>query len=481
MNLSEKANKLVELVGGKNNISSVVNCMTRVRFTLKNNELVKEDKIKEQDFVLGVHDEGDQYQIIVGPGHAAKIVEEINTSGILDAISKEDDTDWQENKKKFKKETPISGTLKKIGAIFLPMIPGFIAAGLFLGFANLIGNAAVSDALASGIPKEEAVYGAFYYFFQTMGMALYAYLVIFTGINTAKVFGGTEILGGIIGGFILSPTLTPLFSSIVTSDTFNILGHTIVTADFAASLPGKGGIFGVMFAVIFMSFVEKKVRKIMPGMLDLILTPLVTLAIAGIFTIIFMILAGFLTDGIGLVLNFLVNTNGIVSIISGALIAGFFLPLVTLGLHQGLTPIYLNEIATGGATYIFPIAAMAGAGQVGAAISIFIQVKKQKDKKMEKIISGAIVPGMLGVGEPLIYGVTLPLGKPFITAGLGAACGGAWIAFAHVGAIATGPSGLTAVPLILSEDIGQYIIGILIAYIAAFVFTQLMYKYHKQV
>lgn len=483
MNFSEKAKVVVELVGGSKNIIDVVNCMTRCRFILKNQDLIQEEKLKKEDFVLGVNQEGEQYQVIVGPGNAAKIVTEIKNLGLVgqkkenESNSSEAEEDWKNNKKKYKKNTAASATLKKVGEIFLPMIPGFIAAGLLLGFANLIGNSAISEALNQGLTKEEAIYGPIYYFLQTMGMALYGYLVIFTGINTARVFGGTEILGGIIGGFILSPTLTPLFLTIVTSETFNMFGNQINTADFAASLPGKGGIFGVMFAVMFMSYLEKKIRKVMPGMLDLILTPLITLILAGIATVIFMIFAGFLTDIIGIVLNFLVNTNGIVSVISGALIAGFFLPLVTLGLHQGLTPIYLNEIATNGATYIFPIAAMAGAGQVGAAISIFIQAKKIKKEKIQKVISGALVPGILGVGEPLIYGVTLPLGKPFITAGLGAAIGGAYISFAHVGAIATGPSGLTALPLILPEDILQYIIGILISYIAAFTFTTLMFKY----
>ncbi len=462
--MENRAKEIVELLGGQDNIISAVNCMTRGRFVVKNKTLIKVEELSDKDYVLGLNDAGDQYQIILGPGNAQKTITAINDLYSFDAEgnSESEDNNWQENKKKYKKETPISGLLKKIGEVFIPMIPGFIASGILLGIANIITN--VATASGADLP-------AIYYYFNALGMGLYSYLVIFTGINTARSFGGTEILGGIIGGLTVSASLAPMFLVLGFSDTM------------AETIAGRGGIFGVLFAVMFMSWFEKKIRKVIPGILDLILTPIITLLVTGIATIFgFMLLAGGLTQIINDVLNLLIGTSGILSLISGALIAGFFLPLVTFGLHQGFTPIYLNEIATNAthATYIFPIAAMSGAGQVGAALSIFRQARAQKDTKMQKIISGAIIPGFLGVGEPLIYGVTLPLGKPFITAGLGAACGGAFIAFAKVGAVATGPSGLTALPLIIPTDMLQYLIGLIIAYIFGFVFTTLFYKYEAK-
>lgn len=463
----QKAEIIVNLIGGKENIVDAFNCMTRCRFIVKDASKVNYDKLQDEKFVMGAQDSAGQVQVIVGPGVAQKVTDEIL---LMVSIDEEEKNNWQANKEQYKKNSKVSEFLKKIGQIFMPMIPGFIAAGLFLGFANILGNMAVSDAIAAGIPKEEAVYSTAYYYFQALGMALYAYLIIFTGINTAKAFGGTEILGGIIGGFILSPTLTPLILSIFESPTQGQI-------DFATGLPGDGGVFGAMFAVMFMSFIEKKIKKVMPGMLNLIATPFLTLLICGVSTIIFMVLAAQLTLIIGEILNVLVYSEGLLSIISGAVIAGTFLPLVTLGLHQGLTPIYVNEIATQGATYIFPIAAMAGAGQVGSSFAIWLQARKIKDVKMQEIIAGSIVPGILGVGEPLIYGVTLPLGKPFVTAGLGAAFGGAYIAWAHVGAVATGPSGLTALPLILPEDMLQFLIGLVISYVMAFIITTFFFKY----
>lgn len=456
MEKSKQAIYIVECIGGIENIVEVFNCMTRVRFILKDKSKIEMKKLEEVDFIIGIHDAGEQFQVIVGPGNAHKIstlIQEVD--GYQGQGDSNFENEWKENKQIYKKESTVSLFLKKIGEVFIPMIPGFIASGIFLGIANIIGNMNVGQELHS----------ATYYYFNTIGLALYGYLAVFTGINTARVFGGTEILGGIIGGITISSNLTPLFTA---------LGLEV----FGQTMPGKGGIFGVLFAVMFMSFIEKKLRKIVPGMLDLIVTPIITLIITSIFTIFFfMIAAGILTDIINVILTAMVGTSGILSVISGAIIAGFFLPLVTFGLHQGFTPIYLNEIQMNGATYIFPIAAMAGAGQVGAALSILKQSKKIGDTRMQKIITGAIIPGFLGVGEPLIYGVTLPLGKPFITAGLGAAAGGAFIAISHVGAVATGPSGLTALPLMLPDKMIYYLGGLVISYIFGFIFTQLFYNY----
>ncbi len=462
MNNNEKAKIIVTSLGGVDNIEKAFNCMTRGRFIIKDKSKINVEHLKAQDFILGLNDAGEQYQLILGPGNAQKIVTEINEE--YEFTKEEVENNWEENKKTYKKESKVSEILKKIGEVFIPMIPGFIASGILLGIANIILNVATANQMGA----EQVELPAVYYLLKMIGMALYGYLAVFTGINTAKSFGGTEILGGIIGGLTLSTDIPNLFLQ---------LGFDEVLAN---SMRAKGGIFGVLFAVIFMSWIEKKIRKVVPGMLDLIVTPIITLLLTAVATLFgFMLFAGYLTEVINMVLDFLIGQSGVFSMISGGIIAGFFLPLVTFGIHQGFTPIYINEIATNGATYIFPIAAMAGAGQVGAAIAIYFKAKKADDKRMQKIISGAIIPGFLGVGEPLIYGVTLPLGKPFITAGMGAALGGAFVAFAKVGAVATGPSGLTILPLIIPSDMLQYIIGLVVAYIGGFIFTNFLYDYKK--
>lgn len=186
-------------------------------------------------------------------------------------------------------------------------------------------------------------------------------------------------------------------------------------------LPGRGGLIGVLFAAIFIALVEKQVRKFIPQSLDIILTPTIALLITGIVTyIVFMPVGGFLSDAI---------TNGLLNVLDfGGVVAGFvlgaaFLPLVITGLHQGLTPVHLELINSIGDDPLLPILAMGGAGQVGAAFAIYMKTKKAS---LKRAIGGGLPSGMLGIGEPLIFGVTLPLGRPFLTACLGAGVGGAF-------------------------------------------------------
>lgn len=200
--------------------------------------------------------------------------------------------------------------------------------------------------------------------------------------------------------------------------------------------------------------------------MDVIVTPTVALLVTGIVTyIVFMPLGGFISDLI---------TKGLLSVLDlGGIVAGFvlgaaFLPLVVTGLHQGLTPVHLELINSIGDDPLLPILAMGGAGQVGAAFAIYAKTKK---KRLKRAIGGALPSGMLGIGEPLIFGVTLPLGRPFLTACLGAGVGGAFQAYFNIATVAVGVSGLPLTFLVHAHQIILYLVGLLIAYIAGFLFT----------
>ena len=178
-------------------------------------------------------------------------------------------------------------------------------------------------------------------------------------------------------------------------------------------------------------------------------------------------LAGFVSDGLVSVVNGVINIGGV---FSGFIIGAFFLPLVMLGLHHIFTPIHIEMINQSGATYLLPIAAMAGAGQVGAALALWVRCKK--NTTLRNAIKGALPVGFLGIGEPLIYGVTLPLGRPFFTACIGGGIGGAVIGgIGHIGATAIGPSGISLLPLISDHMYLGYIAGLIAAYIGGFLFT----------
>ncbi|HHW5330194.1 TPA: PTS transporter subunit EIIC [Staphylococcus aureus] len=462
------AERIIAAVGGMDNIDSVMNCMTRVRIKVLDENKVDDQELRHIDGVMGViHDE--RIQVVVGPGTVNKVANHMaELSGVKlgDRIpnnhndsEKMDYKSYAADKAKANKEAhkakqkngKLNKVLKSIANIFIPLIPAFIGAGLIGGIAAVLSNLMVAGYISGAWITQLITV------FNIIKDGMLAYLAIFTGINAAKEFGATPGLGGVIGGTTL---LT------------GIAGKNILMNVFTGEplQPGQGGIIGVIFAVWILSIVEKRLHKIVPNAIDIIVTPTIALLIVGLLTIfIFMPLAGFVSDSLVSVVNGIISIGGV---FSGFIIGASFLPLVMLGLHHIFTPIHIEMINQSGATYLLPIAAMAGAGQVGAALALWVRCKR--NTTLRNTLKGALPVGFLGIGEPLIYGVTLPLGRPFLTACIGGGIGGAVIGgIGHIGAKAIGPSGVSLLPLISDNMYLGYIAGLLAAYAGGFVCTYL--------
>ncbi|HCX2892495.1 TPA: PTS transporter subunit EIIC [Staphylococcus aureus] len=462
------AERIIAAVGGMDNIDSVMNCMTRVRIKVLDENKVDDQELRHIDGVMGViHDE--RIQVVVGPGTVNKVANHMaELSGVKlgDPIphnhndsEKMDYKSYAADKAKANKEAhkakqkngKLNKVLKSIANIFIPLIPAFIGAGLIGGIAAVLSNLMVAGYISGAWITQLITV------FNVIKDGMLAYLAIFTGINAAKEFGATPGLGGVIGGTTL---LT------------GIAGKNILMNVFTGEplQPGQGGIIGVIFAVWILSIVEKRLHKIVPNAIDIIVTPTIALLIVGLLTIfIFMPLAGFVSDSLVSVVNGIISIGGV---FSGFIIGASFLPLVMLGLHHIFTPIHIEMINQSGATYLLPIAAMAGAGQVGAALALWVRCKR--NTTLRNTLKAALPVGFLGIGEPLIYGVTLPLGRPFLTACIGGGIGGAVIGgIGHIGAKAIGPSGVSLLPLISDNMYLGYIAGLLAAYAGGFVCTYL--------
>ncbi len=466
MNNAELARTLVDLLGGKENVVKAANCMTRLRVTGRDKGQVQENEIKKTEGVLGLVTEGNNFQIVLGPGKVKKVTDIcIEELGLPKNV---DDSSWEANKEQIKsrqKQSKVRDFMKLISEIFVPMIPAIIAAGLFNGFGSLL-----SQLLADGM-----VSGNFFVMLQLilslLGSAFLGYFAIYTGIRAAEVFGATPAFGGILGGISIGANIVEISKMLGLYNEEVPLESVLTT--------GKGGIIGVIFGVWILSIIEKNIRKRVPDVLDLIVTPFISLLLSGVvFIFLIMPAAGFVSDGLVAVLTVIINSvNPVIRVISGFLLAALFLPMVLLGLHHGLIPIYAVQLEQMGGVSLFPVLAMGGAGQVGAAIAIYLMAKKVGNKRMKGIITGALPAGFLGVGEPLIYGVTLPMGKPFITAGIGAGFGGAYVMLTQVMANAWGPSGLVAIPLMQgTSGMLNYLIGLVIAYAGGFVVTKIFIK-----
>ncbi|HDR4465130.1 PTS transporter subunit EIIC [Bacillus cereus group sp. MYBK249-1] len=451
--------EILEAIGGSNNVLSYTNCMTRLRITPVNRDQINEEAVKKVNGVLGVVDD-ETYQIILGPGVVTKVAEQFSVvvaqgkeKSISSTTSSAEDLQAKGAKmkaeQKKKNNTPFKSFLRKIGNIFIPLIPAFVGAGLIAGIASILSNNITAGNLDSTTWQQYVT------IFNVIKNAIFSYLVIYVGINAAKEFGATPSLGGVIGGVTL---LTGVTSNLPINNIFN--GEPLS--------PGQGGVLGVLLAVWILSIVEKQLRKFVPDAVDIIVTPTIVLLIVGLITIfLIMPLAGFISNNLIGAINW-VLVHG--SVFSGFVLGAAFLPLVMLGLHQVLIPIHIEMINSTGATQLLPILSMAGAGQVGAAIALWVRCKK--NTALTNMIKGALPVGVLGIGEPLIYGVTLPLGRPFITACIGGGIGGAVIGLlGQVGAIAIGPSGMALVPLIANGAWLNYVIGLFAGYAAGFILT----------
>lgn len=466
LTLTELAKQIYAGAGGMGNVDSVVHCMTRVRMKVIDESLVDVAKLKAIPGVLGVV-EDEQLQVIIGPGKVNKVAQEMvdqagvklgekipGNPNVTTGLSGKDKVNEraQEMKKVQKskqKPSKIKSILKDISNIFVPMIPAFVGTGIVAGIAAVLTNLVTAGTI------DGASWQQYIDIMNILKNGMFSYLVIYTGINAAQVFGATPTLGGVIGAVVMLTGMNP------EAPLTNLFTGTPLAA-------GQGGIIGVIFAVWLLSIVEKKLHKIVPDAVDIIVTPTLSLIAIGLIEIfLIMPLAGFISDGMVGGINWVLSVGGA---FSGFVLGTLFLPMVMFGLHQILTPIHVQMIDETGRTLLLPILAMAGAGQVGAALALWVRCKK--DKELTEMIKGALPVGILGIGEPLIYGVTLPLGRPFITACIGGGIGGAVIGLiGNIGAIAIGPSGAALIPLISDGKWFGYVLGLLAAYAGGFLAT----------
>lgn len=456
MDVREVAKTLIDLVGSKSNVKANATCMTRLRISVVDQTKVDIESIKKVDGVLGVV-EGETVQVILGPGKVSKVGEEFaKLSGLnlgSDEMGAEELAKENKAKLKAKQQTPVHEFLQKIAKIFIPLIPGIIAAGLINGLTNVI-NVSTGGA-----------YNAFWWYqlIRTLGFAVFTFLPIYVGMNASKEFGGTPVLGAIAGALSVSHAGMPLLMKIADAP-------ILMPITNAAYNPASGGLLAALFAGMFFAIVEKQIKKFMPDLLTTFFTPLLTVLVGGfVAVLVIQPFGSILTTGIFNALDFAYNQLGI---FGAYILSAGFLPLVSIGLHQALTPIHvlLNnpEGPTMGVNYLLPILMMAGGGQVGAGFAIYL---KTKNAKLKQLTRDSLPIGILGIGEPMMYAVTLPLGRPFITACLGSGVGGILASLFHLGTVTQGVSGLFGLLIVVPGTQLYFLIAMLGAYVGGFVIT----------
>ncbi|MBR5376721.1 MAG: HPr family phosphocarrier protein [Lachnospiraceae bacterium] len=460
-----KLNEMIKALGGDANILSVTNCMTRLRVTVKDEDRVDAASLEKREDVLAlVHDRKNAYEIVVGPGRCRKYADTLKT--MLPCTSGTDET---EKGISAPKKVRLKELLKVIGDIFVPLIPGVMTAGLCAGFAAML------KSLCPGYGDVRAL-SLLYSFLTLISTSFMTYITAWAGYRAAERFGATPIIGGMLGMMTSLDGINQIALA---------LGLYNEDAPLSSVLcAGKGGVLAVIIGVYILSLIEKSLRPKIPDSLNMILTPFLSLIICSVMYIgVVMPVFGFISGAIATVIGDLCFSQSIlVRAVTGYISAALFLPLVATGMHHGLVALYTVQLEELGYVILYPALAMAGAGQVGAAISIIGKAKKAGNENIIRIAKGALPAGILGVGEPLIYGVTLPLGRPFITASIGAGFGGAFIMVNEVASTTWGPSGvlgvfvMTAGPNGVLKNAVVYMTSLLIACIGGYIVTSLFFS-----
>lgn len=462
MNYPVIAKQLLEHLGGKENIQALAHCATRLRLALKDEEKVNEEAIGNLDGVKGQFKVAGQYQIIFGSGIVNQVYTEMAKQTGLAEMSTNDVASAGADKQNL-----IQRAVKGLSDIFVPIIPAIVAGGLLMGLFNVltaqglfIEGKSIIDAYPGLTDLANMI--------NTFANAPFVYLPVLLAFSASKKFGGNPFLGAALGMLMVHPDLLNGWgfgsaSVSGTVPTWNIMGLEIQKVGY------QGSVLPVLVSAFILAKVELGLRKVIPSVLDNLLTPMLAIFITGFVTF---TLVGPFTRDLGFMLgdglNWLYDSAGFVG---GALFGFIYAPFVITGMHHSFIAIetqLLADIATTGGTFIFPIAAMSNVAQGAAALAVGFTTK---DTKMKGIAVPSGVTGLLGITEPAMFGVNLKLRYPFIAAIIGSAVASAFITLFNVKAQALGAAGLPGIISIAPDKIGYYIVGMVIAFATAFVLT----------
>ncbi len=449
MNINETAKALLPLLGGKDNIISAAHCATRLRLVLADDSLVQKSAVEKVEGVKGCFSNAGQLQIIFGTGLVNKVYAEfIKVAGISES-TKSEAADAAA-----RKLNPFQRIARLLSNIFVPIIPAIVASGLLMGLLGMVKTYGWADANS-----------ALFIMLDMFSSAAFIILPILIGFTAAKEFGGNPYLGATLGGILTHPALTNAWGVAGGFHTMNFFGMEVAMIGY------QGTVFPVLLAVWFMSILEKRLRKIIPDALDLILTPFLTVIITGFVALLFIGPAGrVLGDGISLVLSTLITHAGW---LAGLLFGGLYSVIVITGIHHSFHAIEAGLLGNPniGVNFLLPIWSMANVAQGGACLAVYF---KTRDAKIKAIVIPSAFSAMLGITEAAIFGINLRFIKPFLAALAGGALGGAWVVANHVNMTAVGLTGIPGIAIVQGNSIVNYLIGLVIAFSAAFIISLLL-------
>ena len=455
-------------MGGESNIVSAAHCATRLRLVLKDDSKIDFDALEKIDLVKGNFNNGGQFQIILGTGIVNKVYAEFIKIAHITEMTKE-----ELKQQAAKKMNPVQKLLKTLADVFVPILPALVASGLLMGINNILtaqGMFVPGKSLVEAFPAIKDI-AEMVNLFSNAG---FTFLPVLIGFSAAKIFGATPILGAVIGAIMIHPDLMNGYGygqALLdgTVPYWHIFGFSVAKVGY------QGTVLPVIASAFCLAVIEKRLRKIVPAMLDNIVTPLLSVLLAGALTFLFI---GPVMRGVGDMM-----TNAVMWLFFdlgalGGLIYGITYPLLVItGMHHSLVTAetqILANIGTLGGSPTFAVVAAANCAQGAAALAVMC--KSKNDPKMRSMASASGISSMLGITEPAIFGVNLKLRYPFYGALIGGGIGAAYATIMHVLSVSQGPCGVIGVICIRPDCMLQFMVSMAIAIASAFAATMFLEK-----
>ena len=470
----ETASQILFLVGGKENVVRVASCATRLRIVVCEDQKIDVEQIESLELVKGTFNNGGQFQIILGTGIVDQVYQEFLKQTGIQEIGKEELKEVAGAKMNV-----FQRVLKSLADVFVPILPALVAAGLLMGLNNVLtaqGLFIEGKSLIEAYPQMADLAEMINLF----SNAAFTFLPVLIGFSAVKIFGGTPVLGAVIGAIMIHPDLLNGYSygqALLdqTIPVWNVFGFEIAKVGY------QGTVLPIIVSAFVLAKVERKTRKIVPAMFDNIITPLVAVLVTAVLTFIvigpIMRIVG---DGLTEAVMWLFFSLGPV----GGAIYGVAYPLLVItGMHHSLVTAetqILANIGTLGGSPTFAVVAASNVAQGAAALAVMYLMKN--DTKMKGLASASGVSALLGITEPAVFGVNLKLKYPFIGALVGSAVAAAYGTFMKVFSVSPGPAVLPGVIVIRPESMFQYMVTLGIAFVVGFIATLMLARmFNKKV
>ncbi|OOM78893.1 sucrose-specific PTS transporter subunit IIBC [Clostridium sp. BL-8] len=442
------AKEILEHIGGKENIKSIEHCATRLRLILKDKEKIDEKAIENIDGVKGQFFAAAQYQIILGTGFVNKVYDVIvgQNSDLLTGNNKEE---------AYSQMSLVQKVSRTFGDVFVPIIPVLVATGLFMGLRGLLQNLGVQMS------------DNFVLFTQVLTDTAFAFLPALVAWSTMKKFGGTPVIGIVIGLMLVSPSLPNAYA--VAGGTaqpiyLSILGLTVPVVGY------QGSVLPALVLGIIAAKTQKALKKVVPDVLDLIITPFITLLFSMILGL--LIVGPIMHNAEQLIFGAIKAFMGLPFGVGGLIIGGVHQLIVVTGVHHALNALEVELLASTGKDAFNAIITCGIVAQGAAALAVAF---KTRDKKKRSLYISSAIPAFLGITEPAIFGVNLRFIKPFAFGCVGGAAGGMLAAMLNLAG--TG-MGITAIPgmLLYVNNLPSYLLVNAVAMAVAFCLTYFFFK-----